>query len=173
MRVCACVCVCVCVCVCASVCTFQCLALVAATYASHLEITKDRWGILRPGAQSRYSDAVTQVCIPPLSHGSCKPIDEFILLDDKAGVFTANGANGFVTTCWVMGSMLPILGRGITGTYTSVGGWVDVPKITVNTFMYMYVHDANIISLPQHSSVTYILAFQCIDIASIVQHKLY
>ena len=50
----------------------------SATYASHLDITKCRWGILWPGAQDGYSDAVTQGRTPPLSsHGSCKPIDEY------------------------------------------------------------------------------------------------
>ena len=49
-----------------------------ATHASHLEITKCRWGILWPRARDGCSDAVTQGRTPLLSsHGSCKPIDEY------------------------------------------------------------------------------------------------
>ena len=38
-----------------------------ATYASHLDITKRRWGILWQGAHDGYSDALTQG-LPHLSH---------------------------------------------------------------------------------------------------------
>ena len=74
----------------------------SATYASHLDITKCRWGILQPGAEVGYSDAITQGCTP------CKPIDEYTPnaqrgpcdWGDKAGVSAANGATSLVATCW-------------------------------------------------------------------------
>ena len=55
--------------------------------------------MLWPRVQGEYSDAVTQVrTLPPSSHGSCKPIDEYPSAlrgsygcGDKAGVPAANG----------------------------------------------------------------------------------